>query len=388
MGKTVVVSGALANRPGNAGGAWVRLSWLQGLRKLGYRVYFLEQLHRAACVDSCGDPSDLAASSNCDYFRQVVNDFGFAGSAALITEDAEVLHGPPYDDLVQLARSADLLINISGHLTLEGLFRLFRPKAYVDLDPGFTQIWHTDAVTGASLAGHDFYFTTGENIGTPACSIPDGHIPWQPIRQPIVLDEWPVLEENDGNRFTTIASWRGAYGPINYNGETFGTKAHEFRKFVGLPVRTGQSCEIALQIHPKDGKDMDLLRQNNWRIVNPLEAIPDPAAFRKYVQHSYAEFSVAQGIYVQTNSGWFSDRTVRYLASGKPVLVQDTGFTQHYLTGQGLLSFRTLEQAIAGVREICRDYAGHCQAARALAEKYFGHDRVIGSFMEDVGLPP
>src|SRR5206468_6516843 len=139
-------------------------------------------------------------------------------------------------------------------------------------------------------------------------------------RPPVVLEHWP--RSNGGiDRFTTVASWRGTYGPVQYGSKTFGLKVHEFRKFIELPLRTSQKFEIALDIHPDEVRDLHLLHSNNWGIADPKIAASDPAAFRDYVQSSGAEFSVAQGIYVETNSGWFSDRTVRYLASGKPVLV-------------------------------------------------------------------
>jgi hypothetical protein len=388
MRKTIVISGAIANRHGNGGGAWVRLSWIRGLDKLGYRVYFLEQIRRAACVDESGAASTLAGSVNCAYFRHVVSEFGLSGCAALIEEDGKETEGLPYGQILELAESADLLVNISGHLSLDPLLRRFRRKAYVDLDPGFTQFWHADGSVGARLAGYDFYFSVGENLGTTACDIPLCGIQWRTIRQPVVLDDWPMSMAHGPDRFTTIASWRGAFGPLEYKGKTFGLKAHEFRKFLELPIRTEQSFEIALQIHEGDGKDLELLRRSGWHIVDPLIAVPDPAAFRQYLQRSFAEFSAAQGMYVETNSGWFSDRTVRYLASGKPALVQDTGFSRHYPVGEGLVAFRTLEEAAAGAKRIARDYAGHCRAARTLAEEYFDSDRILGRFMEEVGVPP
>jgi hypothetical protein len=261
-----------------------------------------------------------------------------------------------------------------------------RRKVYVDLDPGYTQFWHADGNGGSRLEGHDFYFTVGENIGTPACSIPTGGVRWRPVRQPVVLEEWPVSGEGRRDRFTTVASWRGPYGPVQQGNATFGQKVHEFRKYVQMPERVRATFEIALDIHGADSKDLDLLRRHGWQVIDPTVVAPDPLAFRRYVQTSGAEFSVAQGIYAQTESGWFSDRTVRYLASGKPALVQDTGFSRNFPVGEGLVAFRTLDQAAAGAQEIARDYDGHCQAARALAETYFDSDKVLGRMLEEVGI--
>jgi hypothetical protein len=385
---TVFVSSVIANKPLNGGNAWAVLSWVLGLKKLGFRVYFVEQIAMDSCVDATGTTTAFEHSVNLSYFKRVTERFGLAGSAALIHEGGEQVHGLPYTELLEVAEAADLLVNITGHLTLEPLMRRLRRKAYVDLDPGFTQFWHASGKDGPRLAGHDYYFTVGENIGTRSCPIPTDGIRWRPTRQPVVLDHWPVLREGDRRRFTTVATWRGPYGPVQYGGKSFGLKVHEFRKVVELPQRVPQTFEIALDIHPAEEKDLRLLRHHGWQLVDPRVVASDPTAFRRYVQRSGAEFSVAQGVYVETGSGWFSDRTVRYLVSGKPALVQDTGFSRNYPVGEGLLAFRTLEQAIVGAGQISRDYEKHCRAARALAEEYFDSNKVLGHFVEEVGVAP
>jgi hypothetical protein len=381
---TILVSGAIANKCYNGGAAWTRLSWVLGLQKLGLQVYFVEQISRESCVDGAGSVTSFEQCVNLAYFKQVTEQFGLAGSAALVYEKGAQTHGLSYAELLDLAEGADVLVNITGHLTLEPLLRRPRCRVYIDLDPGFTQFWSAGGTPGARLDGHDFYFTIGENIGTSNCSIPTDNIPWRAIRQPVVLDFWPLSRKGRPDRFTTIASWRGPYGPVAFGGKTFGLKVHEFRKFVELPGRVQGTFEIALDIHPNDARDLNLLRSNGWQIVDPGLTVPDPVAFRSYVQESGAEFSVAQGIYVETKSGWFSDRTVRYLASGKPALVQDTGFSRHYPVGDGLLAFRTLEEAVHGAEEIARNYDRHCQAARLLAEDYFDSDKVLGRLLEEV----
>jgi hypothetical protein len=183
-----------------------------------------------------------------------------------------------------------------------------------------------------------------------------------------------------------VASWRGAYGPIEHAGKWYGQKAHEFRRFIELPRLTSESFEIALDIYEADSADRDRLRENEWRLVDPHVAAGTPDSFRAYVQDSRAEFSVAQGIHVHMSSGWFSDRTTRYLASGKPALVQETGFAQGLPLGEGLLSFRMLGEATDGVARIIDDYEAHCEAARALAEKYFDSDLVLGRLLDEVGI--
>jgi hypothetical protein len=388
LATTIVVSSVVANKPLNGGNAWAVLGWVLGLKKLGFRVCFVEQIGKEGCVDATGAPTTFERSVNLAYFERVTEEFGLAGSAALVYEHGKQVHGLTYAQLLGVAETADLLVNITGHLTLKPLMRRIDRKAYVDLDPGFTQFWYASGDTGARLEGHDFYFTVGENVGTRFCPIPVDGVRWRPTRQPVPLDHWPVSAGGASERFTTVATWRGPYGTVEYGGKTFGSKVHEFRKVIEMPERASPRFEIALDIHPDEEKDLNLLRRHGWRLVDPRATVPDPDAFRRYIQGSGAEFSVAQGVYVQTHSGWFSDRTARYLASGKPALVQDTGFGRNYPVGEGLLAFGTLEEAVEGAARIGRDYDGHSRAARALAEEYFDSDKVLGRFIDEVGVAP
>jgi hypothetical protein len=382
---TLVVSGAIANKHLNGGEAWVRLSWILGLRRLGFDVWFVEQMDAATSVDTAGAPTSFADSENRRYFEQVVERFGLSGRASLLFEGGREASGVPLDDLLPVAEEARLLVNISGHLDLAPLMSRLRRKAYVDLDPGFTQFWHADGTGGSRLEGHDVFFTVGENIGSPECAIPTCGLDWKAVRPPVVLDEWPVAGGGDPNRFTTVGAWRGAFGPVHFDGRTYSLKVHEFRKVLELPRRSPQRFEIALDIHPGDHRDRDALETNGWTLVDPRTTVPGPLEFRDYVQRSGAEFSVAQGIYVETNSGWFSDRTVRYLASGRPVLVQDTGFSSNLPVGEGLLAFGDLESAVAGAQRIASDYEHHRSAARAIAEAHFDSDAVLSRFLEEAG---
>jgi hypothetical protein len=189
-----------------------------------------------------------------------------------------------------------------------------------------------------------------------------------------------------GDSFTTVGGWRGPFGSLSFQGRTYGVKAHEFRKFADLPRVTSRCFELALDIHASDRHDRELMQGRGWRLVDPRQVAGDPMAFRAYVHGSHAEFSVAKGMYVQTNSGWFSDRTVRYLASGRPALVQDTGFDADIPIGEGLIAFRTIADAMEGVGRIADDYTAHSQAARAIAETCFDSDAVLGRLLEDTGV--
>jgi hypothetical protein len=371
---TVVVGGALANKPGSSGEAWVRMSWVRGLARLGLDVWFVEELAQSA-------PDDAAAAA---WFRAVTEQFGLGGRAVLLS-DGEAIAGPSLDELLGVAEGATL-VNISGHVRLPRLFDAFRRRVMVDIDPGFTQFWHQEGLVGANVDGHDLHFTIGELIGTPGCPIPTCGIEWRPVRQPVVIEDWPAADSVHPDRFTTVGTWRGPFGPIEHGGRTYGLKVHEFRKFIGLPRRSPHDFEIALDIHPADEGDLEALRENGWRILDPREVAADPDAFRAYVQGSGAEFSVAQGVYVDTGCGWFSDRTTRYLASGKPALVQDTGCGEFLAPGEGVIAFRTMEEAADGAADIVARYPAHSAAARRIAEEHFDSDRVLGRFCEEAEI--
>jgi hypothetical protein len=373
---TIVVGGALANKAGSSGEAWVRMSWVRGLERLGLDVWFVEELAQSTRDDPAAE----------GWFRAVTDRFGLHGRATLLSQShRESIAGPTLDDLIDVAADATL-VNISGHLKLASLFGAFRQRVMVDIDPGFTQFWHQEGLAGANVEGHDLYFTIGELIGTPGCPIPTSGIEWRPVRQPVVLEDWPVSDPARPDRFTTVGTWRGPFGTIEHGGRTYGLKVHEFRKMFALPRRSTHEFEIALDIDPADGRDLAALRENGWRIVDPGEVARDPDAFRAYVQASGAEFSVAQGVYVDTRCGWFSDRTTRYLASGKPALLQDTGFGESLTVGEGVVPFRTIEQAANGAADIVARYPTHSAAARRIAEEHFDSDRVLARFCEQAGI--
>ena len=382
----IIVSGALANKHRHGGEAWVRLSWVLGFLALGWDVHFIEQIASGTCVDANGMAASFAESANLAHFRKVIAEFGIADRATLVCDDGAEIFGAEKSALADFADDTDLLVNISGHLTFPSVFERVKRRAYVDIDPGFTQFWHAAGNKGARLDGHDCFFTIGANIGAPDCPIPTCGIEWRKTRPPVLLDQWPCADAGAFDRFTTVASWRGAFGPVQVGGTTFGQKVHEFRKFIGLPRRTGRHFAIALDIHPAEEKDIAALRENGWRLDDPQRAAGTPSAFREYILHSSAEFSVAQEIYAQTNSGWFSDRTAHYLASGRPALVQETGFSRNIPCGEGLLAFRTFDEAVAGAGAIAGNFEAHCRAARSLAENIFDSGKVLRQFLGESGM--
>jgi hypothetical protein len=383
MMETIAVAGAIANKAFQGGATWTRLSWILGLKQLGLSVLFLEQIDPAACVDQQGRRAPFHTSANLAYFKSVVQDFGLVDQAILIC--GEEHWGVAPTDAKDRCDAAKTLINISGHLTDERFFARFASRIYVDLDPGYTQYWHAEGNTAAArLAGHDQFLTVGTNIGQSGCEIPTCGVEWKAVYQPVVLDDWPALAPGKLDRLTTIASWRGPFGPIQIGGQLLGPKAREFRALENLPGRVRPSLEIALEIHPNDQADRDRLVSSGWTIRDPHEQAGDPHRFRKYVQGSSGEFSAAQRMYVASNSGWFSDRTTRYLASGKPAIVQETGFGRSLPVGEGLLSYRTANDAVNAIQTIDRDYPAHCQAARAIAERYFDARKVLSQVVNDI----
>jgi hypothetical protein len=370
---TAVVAGALANKPQSGGEAWVRLSWVLGLQRLGFDVHFVERL-------SSGDPVGR------EYFESVVADFGLGERASLLDGNGNSLFGHGERELTEVAAEADFLFNLSGHLDGGPILTAPRERVYVDLDPGFTQAWHADESLEFSVAGHDHFFTVGQNIGGSGCPIPTGGIEWIPTLPPVLLDEWESAARPGGPlTLTTVATWRSSYGGLEIGGRTMGLKHHQFRRFVELPEMVeGVELEIALDIHPGDSADLELLHAHGWKIVDPRAAAGTPTAFREYVQSSGAEFSVAQGVYVEASTGWFSDRTAAYLASGRPAVVQATGLQGAEAPG-AMFTFDNLEAAVAGIESIKGDYEERAGAARAFAEQHLDSDRVLGRVLEKLG---
>ena len=378
-----IVSGALANKPFNGGEAWVRLSWLLGLERLGFETHFVEEISPGAGFSS-GEERDGQGQA---YFASIARDFGLAERASLASPASEPV-GFSGRELTELASAADLLVNISGHLGSPEILRLPKTSVYVDLDPGFTQAWHCDASLAFSIPEHDHYVTVGTNLGAPTCSIPDCGIEWIATLPPVLLPEWPAGPAAEGPlRFTTVTTWRSPYGSLEIGGRMLGLKHHQFRRFIEMPERApGQRFELALDIHPDDAGDLRALRRHGWTVVDPKETAGTPERFRAYLAASDAEFSVAQEVYTATRSGWFSDRTAAYLACGRPALVQDTGLGRRLPVGEGLLTFTSIEEAARAATTVAGDWAGHGAAARAFAETHLDSDVVLGRLLARIGF--
>jgi hypothetical protein len=373
--EVIVIAGSLAQKPRHGGHAWALLQYALGFRELGWDVLFVDRIASAACVDATGRPCAAEDSVNVRGLRGLMQRFGLEHRFALIVDEGKQWIGLDRALVVEEVRRSAFLLNIMGFLSHPELLDAAPRRVFLDIDPGFGQMWKALGLHDA-FAGHDAHVTIGERIGQPDCPIPTCGIRWIVTAQPVVLSFWPVVERRF-DRFTSIASWRGAYGPVEYDGKTYGLRVHEFRRFVDVPRRSGLRFEMALDIDPGETRDLDRLKAAGWVLVDPAQVAGDTDRYRDYIQGSGAEFMVAKNMYVATRCGWLSDRSLCYLASGRPVLAQDTGWTELYPSREGLVPFGTLEEAEGASRSIAGNYARHAEAARALAEQYFDSKRVL-----------
>ena len=371
----VVIAGCVAQKPVHGGHTWQFLQYLLGFRGLGWDVLLLD-----AMEPDCGDAREGAR-----FLERTMARAGLDGCWALSDGSGGWL-GMDREAVLEAVGRAELLVNVMGFLRDEEVLDAARLRVFLDTDPGFAQMWAALDLHDA-FAGHDAHVTIGERIGREDCTIPTCGIDWITTPQPVTLGAWPVAPPA-APRFTSVASWRGAYGSIEYEGETYGLRVHQFRRFAELPRRTCLPFELALDIHPAEEPDLRMLDEHGWTRVDPRDTVGDPWSYRDYVQRSGAEFAVAKGIYVQSRSGWFSERSMCYLASGKPVVTQDTGFSESVETGAGLLPFDTLDDAVAAVEEVAADPEGHGRAARAIAERHYAADVVLPRLLErlEVGV--
>jgi hypothetical protein len=361
----------------------VFLQYLLGFRDLGWEVLFLDRLDEGMAVDRLGRSCPVAESENLRYLEQTMREFGLEDCFAL-DAGREGWLGVPKEEVLRRIGESALLLNVMGYIDDPDVLAASGTKVFLDIDPGFGQMWK-ELKLADIFGSHDLYLTVGANIGRPSCSIPTTGIDWIPTSPPVVLRHWPRADSGNG-AFTSIGSWRGPFGPIEYRGRSLGLRVHEFRKFVALPARAKQEFRAVLDIDPADWRDAELLESNGWKLENPFQAACDPGTYRRNIQEAGAEFLVAKGMYVQTASGWISDRSVCFLASGKPVLAQDTGLSPSYPTGEGLLTFRDLDEACEGAARISADYGLHSKRARDLAEECFDSRNVLTNLLDVAGV--
>ena len=358
--------------PHGGGHFWVYLHWALGLKTLGCRVIWLERVDPA-------DPLDETAR-NVTALRAHLGKWGLADSLALFSTDgkgipAEV--GGPFLDL-DAAAEADVLINL-WHSLPGWVLRRFRRTALIDTDPGLLQIW---MMTGTvRVSPHDTYFTIGETVGAREARFPDCGLRWLHTPPPVFLPEWPAVPPNGGAPYTTVAHWWG--GTFEFNGITFcNEKRVAFLQYLDLPARTPVQLELAVCLAEYYDEYRQLMEPKGWRLREAWDVSSTPEDYRAYVQASRGEFSCAKPAYVTLETAWVSDRTLSYLASGRPAVVQHTGKSRFLPDGEGLFRFRTPEEAAAALAAVEADYDRHCRLARALAEEHFDARRVVAKVLE------
>jgi hypothetical protein len=369
----ILLSGMIAGDPRQGGATWAVLQYLGGLAGLGHEIVLVEPLRPRGGSDPLAKSSDV-----CAYFASLPT---FEQRATLIEQGSGRTVGIPYADLARFAAEADLLLNISGMLRDERLLESIPVRVFLDLDPGFNQVWHlTGSDMGLDL--HTHFATVGQCLGQGDCPIPDCGRDWIPTLPPVALEHWPLepaAPRHDA--FTSVGHWR-SYGSIEHGGIHYGQRAHSLRGLIELPRLSDARFELALGIHPGETADLEALDANGWELLDPYEVAGSPADYAQFVRGSKAELSIAKSGYVASRSGWFSDRSAAYLASGRPVVAQETGFSGFLPCGQGLLAFESVADAVGAVAAVEDDYATHAVAARALAEEHLDARKVLTRLLE------
>jgi hypothetical protein len=376
----IIIGAVISLSPYSPGTAWDRLQYAAGFQKLGHDVYYIEEVKPEWCVDSQGERCDFEHSVNRDLFRVSMERVGLMERACQIYNQGEATFGLSLNSLIALSKDADVLINITGEVKTEPVLSNIKRRVYLDQDPVYTQLWYAEYGKDLNFKMHDIFFSVGLNIGTPYTTIPDCGVEWRHTLPPVVLEHWPFHIDPSCRRFTTIASWAG-FSDLCFRGEWYGSKYEEFKRFAELPRKAEQEIEVALRHNREDDAGIRLLKDNGW-FLKEATRIADLSSYQDYIARSRAEIGIAKNAYVKGRAGWFGDRAAHYLASGKPVLAQSTGLERCLPTGKGLITFSNIEEAVAGIEAINRDYEVHCRAAREFAEEYLDYRKVLPEMLE------
>ena len=362
-----------------AGVGWQVIQYVEGFRRLGHDVFYLEDTQRwpyDPIADSVSDDAGPAVA----YVAALMARCGMRDSWAYRDVAAGELHGSSEERLAGVLRTAEVLINLSGVTLLREEHMRVPVRVYLETDPVRVQIQIAQSNESAIdyLAAHTHHFSYGSNFGAPDCGVPIERFTYHPTRPPVILDWWETdpAHELDARPFTTIANWRQSGKDVEWNGELLTWSKHvEFERFLELPNRLHVPVELALATD--DPGAITRLRDARWRVRPATPLSQDLDAYRDYIRSSAGEFSVAKEQNIRLRSGWFSDRTACYLAAGRPAIVQDTGFACALPTGEGLFAFTTLEEAVAAFDAVQSDYPRHCRAARSIAAEYLRAETVL-----------
>lgn len=373
-----------------AGGlTWDYVQYPAGFADLGHDVYYVEDTRMWPIYQPEG--SDWGdASASVTYLKGVMDDFDLSERWAYRDEVSGQTFGMSEERVKEICRTADVFVNVSCSTYMRDEYRAIPARALIDTDPMFTQIQYlsqqmfTPGEPGLRniVDAHNFHFTFGENIGRDDCRMPNCGINWRPTRQPVCLSRWPASEVKPGNGhldYTTLMNWTAA-PPLEYEGETWGQKNIEFRRVIDLPghtpevplaVAVGQTGGVGDPFPSKEASGA------GWRVLDPQVHAPDWRSYRSFIESSRGEFSIAKETYVKGRTGWFSGRSACYMASGRPVVTQDTGWSRYLPTGEGLFAFDDIESAAAALKSVESDPAHHSRVAREIAVEHFDSSRVL-----------
>lgn len=392
--RRLVVMGIMGQLP-FAGVAWQVLHYLEGLRRLGHDVYYVEDT-----LTWPYDPERDSVTHDCsytvDYISRLMSWCSLPDRWAYRAEaQGGRAFGLSESRLSDVIESADALIDLHGAMALRDEYLRVPARLYVETDPVLPQVEVAQGLrsTIERLGCHTHHFTFAENLGAPDCRVPLVRFAYRPTRQPVVLDWWTAVDGAHTEKrnaevcrpFTTISSWQQTGRDVVWEGETYTWSKHrEFLRFLDLPRRTSSPLELALACRDLDV--IQMLTSHGWRVRDAFALSKDILPYRDYIRGSHGEFTVAKDQYVRPRSGWFSDRSATYLAAGRPVITQETGFSNVLPTGKGLFAFHTMEDILAALDAIDGDYAGNSQAAADIAADYFQAEKVLASMLERVGL--
>jgi len=384
--KRIVLLGMMSRHP-VAGVVWQTVHYLVGFERLGYETYYVEA-HGTNPSMFMEREEDDGSGRAAAFISSVMRRFGLDDRWALhALHDDGRCYGLSNGQLKQLYQSADLIINLHGATLPQPDHFATDRLVYLETDPVALQIelHNKQQETIDFLAMHRAFFTFGENYGNPDCLLPvSERFTIKPTRQPIVLDFWEPCHNGNGHVFTTIGNWQQQWREVKFKDQIYHWSKHlEFLKFLDLPERTRQSFELALSRLTES--DQQMLESKGWLIKDALSFTCDLDAYRQYITDSRGEFTVAKDQNVRFRSGWFSDRSATYLAAGRPVITQETGFSNILPTGQGLFAFSTVEEAEGAIESINSDYDRHCQTARDIAREYFSYDKVLMGLINEIG---
>lgn len=384
-GRIVVLH--LAARYPFAGVVWQLLHHLIGFRELGFDVYYIED-HRAYCYDPLENAITRDPSRNLRMLGGVLERYGFGGRWSFLDSVREEYVGMTRERCLELIRGADAVINLCGATEPREEHRASHCLVYLETDPGTFQVEYARKIPLARefASAHKLFFTYAANIGASDCKLPAAGIEWHRTRPPVLLDDWPAgVGPAEPRAFTTVGTWRNHGSDLVIGGDTYYWSKHvNFQRMLEVPRRAAQAIEIATDLSA--GPDYAAALAGGFSITPVMPMSLDIDAYRKYISASRGEFTVAKDIYVRTRSGWFSDRSVCYLAAGRPVVTQRTGFEKFIPEGEGLLGFDTADEAVDAIGRVNADYARQARAAREIATEYFGAGKLLGGIADVIGI--